>query len=135
MDVSAIGGGLIGGGPISAASLGATAPLGAACVGCGPPVDAAASAAFAGLPANLNALVSALQGFSSAEILMALMLMNASRGHRTHGSDGAAAMAFLAGWAFGGHGLGSGLSGALSSPMGGVTALTPGLGLQIDLQA
>jgi hypothetical protein len=132
MDIGAIGGCMAGSGAIALAAPGVTQAVGVGDAGGSAPIGSPPSAGFGGGPGNLASLASTLQGFSSAEILMALMLMNAAKGEKSHGSDGNAAMAFLAGWALGGHGAGA----ALQSPMpnGGLAPLGMAPGMQLDIQ-
>jgi hypothetical protein len=54
------------------------------------------------MPQNMQSLVNAMKDFSSAEILIALMLANAAGGKDDEKSGGSAAAGFLAGLAMAG---------------------------------
>ena len=54
------------------------------------------------MPQNMQSLVNAMKDFSSAEILIALMLANAANGKDDEKSGGSAAAGFLAGLAMAG---------------------------------
>jgi len=91
------------------------------------------------MPQNMQSLVDAMKDFSSAEILIALMLSNASGGKDDEKSGGSAAAGFLAGLAMAG-GLAQGgdinlsveVAGA-QPPAGAGGAGGAGLGLNVSV--
>ena len=103
MSVSGAGGVGMGGG---AAGMGAAAGIGgAAGATAGSPANSATALGATtqpGLPQNMQSLVDAMKDFSSAEILIALMLANAANGKDDEKSGGSAAAGFLAGLAMAG---------------------------------
>jgi len=92
-----------------------------------------------GMPQNMQSLVDAMKDFSSAEILIALMLSNAAGGKDDEKSGGSAAAGFLAGLAMAG-GLAQGgdinlsveVAGA-QPPAGSGGAGGAGLGLNVSV--
>lgn len=122
--VGAIGAGIGGAGAIGAAAPGAAAGVGAAHLG--------GTSALAG--AGMQQLVSALRGYSTAEIMLALMLIG---GNQDDKKSPDLAMALLAGMALGGQ-LGGFSSSAGSIPAignGDVSGACGSVGLQINFQA
>jgi hypothetical protein len=103
MSISGAGGVGMGGG---AAGMGGAAGIGGtAGATAGSPASSATApggAAQPGLPQNMQSLVNAMKDFSSAEILIALMLANAANGKDDEKSSGSAAAGFLAGLAMAG---------------------------------
>lgn len=89
-----------------AAGMGAAAGIGgAAGATAGSPANSATALGATtqpGLPQNMQSLVDAMKDFSSAEILIALMLANAANGKDDEKSGGSAAAGFLAGLAMAG---------------------------------
>lgn len=80
---------------------------------------------------QLQSLINAIQGFSSAEILMALMLMSAQDKGKGHGDT---AMGLLAGLALAGQLSQIGANISISIPGIAGTGLEGAAGLQINLQ-
>ena len=132
--VGAVGGGMAGAGMVAApmsAPAAASAGVGASQltgVQSGAPLGG-------GMPANISNLAHALQGFSSAEILMALMLLGGDQDGKKKSPD--LAMAMLAGMALGGQIGGASAQGSCSVPGVGAAGMggMGGVGLQINLQA
>ena len=112
-----------------AINIAAAAPAG---LGSTQAVGAAASSAIAnsGIPASLDSLVKALQGFGTAEILLALMMMGGDQNRSQKTGD--AAMAMLAGLALAGNL--AGMSASLNRAASGISTAGCGIGLQINLQ-
>lgn len=103
MSISGIGGvGAAGAGiPIVPPGVRAGASSAAPTIGASPAANAAAPNALDSLPPNMQSLVDTLKDFSSAEILIALMLA-AAAGKDDDKKCGSAAGAFLAGLALAG---------------------------------
>lgn len=104
MGISVVGGigGAGGGGAIAPAGLTAGASGAAPAAGASPAANSgAAPNALDSLPPNMQSLVDTLKDFSSAEILIALMLA-AAAGKDDEEKGGSAAGAFLAGLALAG---------------------------------
>lgn len=103
MSISGAGGVGMGGG---AAGIGGAAGMaGAAGASAASPSSSASApggATPASLPQNMQSLVNAMKDFSSAEILIALMLANAANGKDDEKSGSSAAAGFLAGLALAG---------------------------------
>lgn len=84
-----------------------------------------------GMPAGMQQLVASLQGFSTAEILMALMLLGGGQDDKKKCPD--AAMAMLAGLALAGQI--SGFATNVSASVPGIGAgAGGGVGLQVNFQ-
>ena len=103
MGISGVGGvgGAGGGGAIAPAGLTAGASGAGQVAGASPAANSAAPNALDSLPPNMQSLVDTLKDFSSAEILIALMLA-AAAGKDDDEKGGSAAGAFLAGLALAG---------------------------------
>ncbi len=103
MGISGVGGvgGAGGGGAIAPAGLTAGASGAGPAAGASPAANSTAPNALDSLPPNMQSLVDTLKDFSSAEILIALMLA-AAAGKDDDEKGGSAAGAFLAGLALAG---------------------------------
>ena len=156
MEVGAVGGaiggaamGNIGGAAGSVATAGAAPAAssqvsGAQMTGAVGATNAAAGASPAGQAASLagaaspqmQALMELMEGFSSAEILIALMLMKASGGEKRAHNNGDAAMALLVGMAVAGQ-MSQSAGGAASMSIPGMDGggMAGGVGVQINFQA
>lgn len=134
MNVSGAGGVGMGGG--AAGIAGAAGMGGAAGATAGSPTGAATAegaAGLSGVPQSMQSLVNAMKDFSSAEILIALMLANAADGKDDEKSSGSAAAGFLAGLALA-NGLGQGGDINLSVEVAGPQAAGgAGLGLNVSV--
>ena len=99
MGVGAVGGASLGAGAIGgAAGIGAAQFSGVGGIS-GTAISGTQAAGSAAMTAQMQNLISLLQGFSSAEILMALMLAGGSNGDNHHKKTADAAMGFLIGMA------------------------------------
>lgn len=113
--LGALGGGLAAGGVSSVGTGGLNGPVG--------DLNAATVSAMSGT--RMDQLLELMDGFSSAEILIALMLSGSSGKRRDDDSCGSAAMGFLLGMAMASQ-LGQGLMSPMS-PAGGIEpAMTGG---------
>ena len=119
MSISGAGAVGIGGGAVG---IGGAAGIGVAAAG-SPAGSATAPAGTTppSLPQNMQSLVNAMKDFSSAEILIALMLANAAGCKDDEKSGGSAAAGFLAGLALAG-GLAQGTDLNLSFDVAGAQA-------------
>jgi len=125
--------GAIGGAAAGLTGAGATGAAGSLALG-GASAPMTVGEALAGsIVGSVEQLAEFLQGFTSAEILFALMMMSAMQKDDENESSGSAALGFLAGLAMAGF-LGQSLGSELLTPPS-ETAGSAGVGSNIDFSA